>query len=213
MKNKNTTNAVNNKNVDNTNTNNNSSPLSLLSIIRTINLGLSKNKYMAYALIASFPIFCLLLIYIMPHNPSIPNLSSLQQASGKFEYTIEDPKKKYGKYLIEGEEFNCAQVLRSYPFDNCYITDEVKAFQGQIVHAMWYKQKIGFSYIPILVDMTFDGDIKIIGIEDTQKVLNKLYKKNQVIFNNMVPIMFLVYFSMIFITLYLIYIAQAKNNK
>jgi len=184
------------------------------TFISILNSGLAANKYLSYLIILSFPIFCAFLIYLMPRQPSIPHPSSLQEVIGKFDYIQSDDKKPYGQYTIDGKIFNCAQILRSYPFDNCYISSEIKAFKQQIVQAKWYNQEMGFGYKPILVEMTFDADIQIMGIEDTQKLLNLQYKKNKTIFNILVPSMFIVYFGIVFIALYFLYKKEklAKAN-
>ncbi len=181
-------------------------------ILSGLNLALSNHRHVSYLLVLSFPLFAASLIYLIPYQPSIPADSGLKHITGKFDYIISTPKDKYGKYTIDGQMLNCGYILRLFPFDNCPITREVKAFKEQIVDAKWYNQKIGFSYQPVLVELIFDGNIKYIGIQDTQKLMLKLHKQNQEFFTLFVPIFFVMYFIMVWATLYVLYKIQKKEE-
>ena len=180
--------------------------------ISTLNLALSKHRYVSYAIVLSFPLFIAILIYLIPHQPNIPAASSLKHLTGKFDYIVKNPKDKYGQYTIDGENFNCGYILRLFPFDNCPMTREVRAFKEQTVEAKWYQQKIGFGYKPVLVEMIFDGDIKYMGIQDNQKLMIKLHKQNQEFFTLFVPIFFVMYFVIIWAALYTLYRFQKKDE-
>src|SRR5687768_12147014 len=69
----------------------------LLNIIAILNYSLGQNKYFAYIIVLSFPLFVSLIIYLVPYPPNIPASSALKQISGKFDYISSDKNKKYGK--------------------------------------------------------------------------------------------------------------------
>ncbi len=184
----------------------------IIHVIKTLNHALNQNRYYSYILICSFPICLAILVYLSPNQPSVPSINNLQHIEGEFDYVAAKPKVKYGTYLINGEKFNCAQVLRLFPFENCPITREAKAFKNQPVSAKWYKQRIGFSQKNILVEMTFDNDIYYMGILDTKKLLDKLHKANQTFYNMFAPIFILIYFLIVFLSLYFIYRIQRYSD-
>jgi hypothetical protein len=183
------------------------------AVVKITSTALRVNKYISLCIIFSFPLLLVFFAAIFPTKVEIPHSSKLNSIEGIFDY--EEPAKKSDKkftsYVINNQKFNCAQVIRMYPFDNCPITLEVKLFKGSNVKAKWFNHSMFFIKIPLLVEMVFNDDIKVMGVEDTNALMLKIHKKNTKSFMTLAPVILIGYILMILLLIYTLYKYQASK--